>query len=142
MQRARAVWWRGVWPHGLVCGLLMTALALLLRGWDAPVPLLAAAFCSPYSAVPGHLVGRHHGSGMAVMTGAVTAATGHVIVFLVAVGYAAATQPWPKPWYWGLMGLLSVAVTFMLGMFFGRVGAALVRRQQFTLPTPPRRPVL
>ena len=120
----------------------MTGLALLLRGWDVPVPLAAAALCSPYCAVPGYLVARGHGAGMGVMTGAVTAATGHVIVFLATVAYAAATQPWPKPWYWGLMGLLSLAVTFMLGMFFGRLGAALVRRPDFTLPAHPRPPVL
>ena len=134
MQRTRAVWWRGVWPHGLACGVLMTVLALVLRQWDAPVPLVAAAFGSPYCAVPGYLVTRHHGVGMGVMTAAVTAATGHVIVFAATVAYSAATQPWPKPWYWGQMGLLSLAVTFMLGMIFGRLGAALVRPPDVTLP--------
>lgn len=112
----------------------MTVLALFLRHWDVPVPLVAAALCTPYCAVPGYLVARHDSVGMGVLTAAVTAATGHVIVFLATIGYAAATQPWPKPWYWGLMGLLSLAVTFMLGMFFGRLGAALARPPNTTLP--------
>jgi hypothetical protein len=113
----------------------MTVLAVFLRRWDVPVPLVAAALCSPYCAVPGYLVTRHHGVGMGVMTAAVTAATGHIIVFGATIGYTAATQPWPKPMDWALTGLLSLAVTFMLGMLFGRLGALAVRHQDdMTLP--------
>jgi hypothetical protein len=134
MERTRGIWWRGVCPHGLVCGFLMVTLAFLTRTWDAPVPLFAAVLCTPYCAVPGFLTARRDGAGQGVAVAAVTAATGHVIVFLGAAGYSATNQPWPKPLLWGLTGLLSLAVTFLLGMFFGRIGTLFVRRRTFTLP--------
>jgi hypothetical protein len=117
---------RGVYPHGVVCGLMMSMLTYLWWGQDLPVPLFAAVLCTPYCAVPGYLFARRHGAvWFGVLAALVTAATAHVIVFVASVGIAATTDPWPEALLW-LLGIGFVPVTAFLGLFFGRLGAALV----------------
>lgn len=105
----------------------MSVVGLLLRHWDAPVPLFAAAFGTPYCLIPGYLYARRHGAAwFGVVTAGMTAVTGTVIVLLVTIAYTATVEPWPKPLIW-LVGMIFVPIAGILGIFFGRVGAAFVR---------------
>jgi hypothetical protein len=122
---------RGSYQHGLVCGLLMSAVAYAMRGWDAPGPLFAALLCTPYCVIPGYLFARRSEIWLGALAGALVAATGHVIVFLTAVGVAATVWPWPQPLLW-LLGLLFVPITAILGIFFGRLGATFARHYGLT----------
>jgi hypothetical protein len=119
--------WRGVHPHGSVCGLMMSVVAYALWGKDIPVPLVAMVLCTPYCVVIGYVVARTHEAWLSAMVAAVAAATGNVVVLLFSVGMAATTQPWPTPLLW-LLGVAFLPLPLLLGILFGRLGAAFVRR--------------
>lgn len=116
-----------MYPHGLAIGLLMVAWAVWMRGWDAPVPLVAAVLFTPYAAVSGFLTARHHSVDAGMVVGGVTALTGHVIVFAATVVYSAMFQPWPTPLLWAVLGVISVFLPILVGGFFGLLGAFLAQ---------------
>jgi len=57
------------------------------RHRDAPVPMIVVVLFIPYYIGAGFLAARHGGIASAVTTGAVTALTGHVVVFGATVLY-------------------------------------------------------
>jgi ABC-type thiamin/hydroxymethylpyrimidine transport system permease subunit len=124
--------WHGVHPHGFVCGLLMSIIAYALWGRDIPVPLVAVVLCTPYCAVIGYVVARWHEAWLSAMVAAVAAVTGNVVVLLFSVGMAATVQPWPLALLW-LLGVAFVPIPALLGVLFGRLGAA-VRRPARSAP--------
>jgi hypothetical protein len=122
-------WSRGIYPHGVLCGLLMVAFAYWARGYDLPVPLIAIFLFMPYSVLSGFLAARRNGVEAGMATGAATAVTGDVIVFGSAAIYSAATpsQPWTTALLWVAVGLLMAFFMALVGVFCGRLGAALAR---------------
>jgi hypothetical protein len=119
--------WRGVHPHGFVCGLMMSVVAYALWDKDIPVPLVAMVLCMPYCGVIGYVVARTHETWLGVLVAAVAGGTGFVVVLLFCVGMATTTQPWPTPLLW-LLGVAFLPLPLLLGVLFGRLGAAFVRR--------------
>ena len=65
-----------------------------MRNWDAPVPMIVVVLF-PYHVGAGFLAGRRGGLESAVTTGAVTALTGHVVVFVTTVLYTLVNGTWP-----------------------------------------------
>jgi hypothetical protein len=120
-------WSRGIYPDGLLCGLLMVVWAYWVRDWDAPVPLIAVYLFLPYPVLSGFLAARRHGLDAGMAAGLATAVTAHVIIFAGTVIYSAATQPWQEPAIWLAIGVLLVGFTALLGVFCGRLGAALAK---------------
>lgn len=119
---------RGIYPHGIVAGLLMTACAVWMRAWDLPVPVIAVFLVSPFFVLPGFLATRRRSLEPGLAAGMATAITGHIIVFLATMIYSAATQPWPKPLAWPVMGIVTTLLPAALGATLGALGAALARR--------------
>jgi hypothetical protein len=118
--------WRGLHPHGFVCGFLMSIVAYALWDRDIPVPLVAVVLCTPYCAVIGYVVARGHEAWLSAMVAAVAAVTGNVVVLLFSVGMAATAQPWPVALLW-LLGVAFLPIPALLGVLFGRLGAAVRR---------------
>ncbi len=130
-------WSRGMAPHGLLCGLLMTAWAVWARGWDAPVPLIAAVLFSPYYVLSGFLTARRHRVDAGMVAGAATAVTGYVIVVVSTVLYTALTQPWPTLFLWVVLGTTFVLLPLLVGGFCGLLGAFLSKLVRSMPPAPP-----
>jgi hypothetical protein len=126
-------WSRGMRPHGLVCGVLITVWAVWLRGWDAPVPLIAVVLGTPYYALSGFLAGRRHSVDAGMVAGAATAATGYVIALAATMLYSAMTQSWDKPFLWLVLGTIFVLLPVLLGGFCGLLGAFVAKFARSTL---------
>jgi hypothetical protein len=105
----------------------MSVVAYALWDKDIPVPLVAMVLCMPYCVVIGYVVARTHEAWLGALVAAVAGATGYVVMLLFCVGMAATTQPWPTPLLW-LLGVAFVPLPLLLGVLFGRLGAACVRR--------------
>lgn len=120
-------WSRGIYPHGVLCGVLMVGWAVWARGSDTPAPLIAVFLFLPYFVLSGFLAARRHGLDAGMAAGTATAVTGHVIVFAGAAIYSAAipTQPWTTALLWVAAGVLLAGFTALVGVFCGRLGAAL-----------------
>jgi hypothetical protein len=120
-------WSRGIYPHGVLCGVLMVGMTYWARGWDLPVPLIAMFLFMPYFVLSGFLAARRHGVDAGMAAGAATAVTGDVIVFGGAAIYAAATpsQPWTTALLWVAVDVLVGGFMALVGVFCGRLGAAL-----------------
>src|SRR4051794_10237961 len=93
-------WSRAIHPYGLLCGFLMSVSAYPMRDWDAPVPMIVVVLFIPYYIGAGFLAARRGGVASAVTTGAVTALTGHVVVFLATVLYTLVNGTWPTALTW------------------------------------------
>jgi ABC-type thiamin/hydroxymethylpyrimidine transport system permease subunit len=106
---------------------MMSVVAYVLWDKDIPVPLVAVVLCTPYCVVIGYVVARTHEAWLSAMVAAVAAATGNAVVLLFCVGMAATSQPWPTPLLW-LLGVVFVPLPLLLGVLFGWLGAAFVRR--------------
>jgi hypothetical protein len=120
-------WSRGIYPHGVVCGFLMSLAAFLARDWDLPVPVIVVFLFLPYGVVSGLMTARRHGVEAGMQAGSATVMTGHVIVFTAAVLYLALRDPWPDTLLWGTAGVLLLGLIGILGCFFGWFGGLLAR---------------
>ncbi len=120
-------WSRAVHPYGLLCGFLMSVSAYLMRDWDAPVPMIAVVLFVPYYVGAGFLAGRRGGLASAVTTGAVTALTGHVVVFLLTVLYTLINGTWPGALTWLGIGVSLVLATVFLGAVAGVAGGMIAK---------------
>jgi hypothetical protein len=118
-------WLRGSYPYGVVCGLLMSVCGYLMRDWDVPVTLVAAVLFAPCFALSGFLTARRRGFEPGVLVGAGTAMISYLVVSLLALGYSAIGDPWPKPLNWALSGLTFLLPMAIFGALCGFLGAAL-----------------
>ncbi|MEV4143439.1 hypothetical protein AB0J40_07205 [Amycolatopsis sp. NPDC049691] len=76
----------------------------------------------PYYIGAGFLTGRRSGIASAVTTGAVTALTGHLVVFLTTVLYTLINGTWPAALTW-----LGIGVSLALAiLFLGALGSLAV----------------
>lgn len=130
-------WSRAVYPYGLLCGFLMSVSGYLMRDWDAPVPMIAVVLYFPYYIGAGFLAARHGGVNSAMATGAVTALTGHVVVFAATVLYTLVNGSWPGALVWLGMGVSLVLFTLVLGAVGGVAGGMIVKAISRFRPEPP-----
>jgi hypothetical protein len=122
----RRSWSRGLYPHGLLCGFLMSVFAFWAHGRDVPVlPLVAVVLCTPYFALSGLLAGRRDGLDAGMVAGAATAVSGYAIVTVVTICYTALTQPWPQSLLWVVLGLVFALLPVLVGAFCGLLGGAV-----------------
>jgi hypothetical protein len=124
---AQSDWVRGISPHGLVCGLLLSVCTYWMRHWDGPMPLVEVVLVIPSAAVSGFVVSRGRAVELGMATGAATATTGYVTAVVAAVLYAATTGPWLTSVTWALLGATLVLGPVVLGATFGALGAVLAR---------------
>lgn len=125
MESLPGDWSRAVYPYGLLCGFLMSVTGYLMRDWDAPVPMFVVALFFPYYVGAGFLAARRGGVASAVTTGAMTALTGHVVVFLAATLYTLVNSPWPDALVWLGMGVSLVLFTLFIGAVGGVAGGTI-----------------
>lgn len=127
MESRPADWSRAIHPYGLLCGFLMSLSAFPMRHWDAPVPMIVVVLFVPYYVGAGFLAGRRGGTEPAVVTGAVTALTGHVVLFVVTVLYTLVNDTWPNALTWLGIGVSLTVATLFLGAVAGAAGGGLAR---------------
>jgi hypothetical protein len=120
-------WSRAIHPYGLLCGFLMSVTAYPMRGWDAPVPMIVVVLFIPYYIAVGFLAAWRGGVASAVTTGAVTALTGHVVVFLATVLYTLINATWPTALTWLGIGVSLALTTLFLGAISGVAGGMLAK---------------
>src|SRR5207248_10601079 len=120
-------WSRAIYPYGLLCGLLMAVSAYPMRHWDAPVPMIVVVLFVPCYIGAAFLAGRRGGVASAVTTGAVTALTGHVAVFLLTVLYTLINGTWPGALTWLGIGVSLVLATVFLGAVAGVAGGMIAK---------------
>lgn len=120
-------WSRAIHPYGLLCGFLMSVAEYLMRHWDAPGPMIAVVLFVPYYVGAGFLAGRRGGLEPAVVTGAVTALTGHVVVFLLTVLYTLVNGTWPGALTWLGIGVSLALATTFLGALAGVAGGMIAK---------------
>jgi hypothetical protein len=118
-------WSRAIYPYGLLCGFLMSVSAYPMRHWDAPVPMFVVVLFFPYFIGAGFLAARRGGVGSAVTTGAVTALTGHVVVFLATVLYALINGTWLGALTWLGIGVSLALATLFVGAVAGVAGGMI-----------------
>jgi hypothetical protein len=123
----RRSWSRGWYPHGLLCGFLMSLWAFWARNADLPIPLAAVILSTPYFVLSGLLAGRRTGLDAGMVAGAATAVTGYAIVTVGTVCYTALTEPWGQAVLWAVLGLMFVFLPVLVGGFCGLLGAAVGR---------------
>jgi hypothetical protein len=110
-----------------MCGFLMVVSAFPMRHWDAPVPMIVVVLFFPYYIGAGFLAARRGGLASAVTTSAVTALTGHVVVFLVTVLYTLVNGPWPGALTWLGIGVSLALATLFLGAVGGVAGGMIAK---------------
>ncbi|MBE1495975.1 dipeptide/tripeptide permease [Amycolatopsis lexingtonensis] len=96
-----------------------------MRNWDAPGPMIVVVLFFPYYVGAGFLAARCGGLEPAVKTGAVTALTGHVVVFLLTVLYTLVNGTGPAALTWLGIGVSLVLVTTLLGALAGAAGGMI-----------------
>lgn len=127
MESLPGDWSRAIHPYGLLCGFLMVVSAFPMRHWDAPVPMIVVVLFFPYYIGAGFLAARRGGLASAVTTSAVTALTGHVVVFLVTVLYTLVNGPWPGALTWLGIGVSLALATLFLGAVGGVAGGMIAK---------------
>jgi hypothetical protein len=127
MEPRLGAWSRGIYPYGVLCGFLMSVSVYLMRNWDAPGPLIVVVLFFPYYIGTGFLAGRRGGVEAAAATGAVTALTGHVVVFLLTVLYALVNGTWLGALTWLGIGVSLVLATVFLGAVAGVAGGMIAK---------------
>lgn len=127
MESLPSAWSRAIHPYGLACGFLMCVTAFPMRHWDAPVPMIVVVLFFPYYAGAGFLAGRRGGVEPAVVTGAVTALTGHVAVFGATALYTLVNGAGPAALSWLGIGVSLVLATAFLGVLAGLAGSILAK---------------
>ncbi|WP_328617115.1 hypothetical protein OHS18_12745 [Amycolatopsis sp. NBC_00355] len=120
-------WSRAIHPYGLLCGFLMSVSAFPMRHWDAPAPMIVVVLFFPYYIGAGFLAARRGGVASAVTTGAVTALTGHVVVFLATVLYTLIDGTWQGALGWLGIGVTVALATLFLGALGGVAGGLLAK---------------
>jgi hypothetical protein len=120
-------WSRAIYPNGLLCGLLMAVSAYPMRHWDAPVPMIVVVLFVPWYIGAAFLAGRRGGVASAVTTGAVTALTGHVAVFLLAALYKLVNATWLIALQWLGLGAFSALLTAAIGAGAGAAGGMIAK---------------
>lgn len=105
----------------------MSVTAYPMRGWDAPVPMIVVVLFIPYYIAVGFLAAWRGGVASAVTTGAVTALTGHVVVFLATVLYTLINATWPTALTWLGIGVSLALTTLFLGAISGVAGGMLAK---------------
>jgi hypothetical protein len=120
-------WSRAIYPYGLLCGFLMSLSAYPMRHWDAPAPMIVIALFFPYYIGVGFLAARRGGVASAVTTSAVTALTGHVVVFLATVLYTLINGTWPGALTWLGIGVAMALATLFLGALGGVAGGMIAK---------------
>jgi hypothetical protein len=124
----RRSWSRGLYPHGLLCGFLMSLWAFWARGADLPLPLAAVILSTPYFGLSGLLAARRQGGlDAGMVAGAATAVTGYAIVSVGTVCYTALNESWGQALLWVVLCLVFVFLPVLVGGFCGLLGAAVVR---------------
>ena len=111
----------------MLCGFLMSVAEYLMRHWDAPGPMIAVVLFFPYYVGTGFLAGRRGGLESAVTTGAVTALTGHIVVFLLTVLYTLINGTWLGALTWLGIGVSLVLATAFLGAVAGVAGGMVAK---------------
>ncbi|WP_329052888.1 hypothetical protein OG738_09365 [Amycolatopsis sp. NBC_01488] len=120
-------WSRAIHPYGVLCGFLMTLTAFPMRHWDAPVPMIVVVLFIPYYIVAGFLAARRAGIAAAVTTGAVTALTGHTVVYVATVLYTLINDTWPTALTWLGIGVSLTLATLFLGALAGMAGGTIAK---------------
>jgi hypothetical protein len=133
-------WSRAIYPYGLLCGFLMSVSEYPMRSWDAPIPMIVVGLFFPYHIGVGFLAARRGGVESAMVTGALTALTGHVVLFLATALYAFVNNPWPAALIWLGMGVSLVLLTLFLGAVGGVAGGAIAKALKSVRPQPPGDP--
>ena len=130
-MRRWGAWSNGIYPHGFVCGVLMSVCAYPLRKWDVPVPVVVEICFAPVFVVSGFWVACRHGGEQGVAAGVAATVTGHSVLFLTAAGYAAVNLSALAALVEVLFAVTLLPASAMFGLLCGYAGAALARSLRF-----------
>lgn len=128
-------WFRGVYPYGLACGLVMMAGGFLAQNVDLPIPAVVAVLCAPGFVLAGWSVARRYGADAAVPAGIAAAVTGFAMVAVEYIVGSAIIVGAGMSGRYAILGLIYLPLVALWGALCGMLGQALARFPVRTGPT-------